>query len=114
MMVRLIGAAGLLTMATGLEAFQHPAIQPRPSPNAPDQNNPGGLEGIQATKDVKPVDPEIQKEIRADVEKLFEMSSDLKNEIESGNANSTLSLSVVKKAQQIEKLAKKIKERAKG
>jgi uncharacterized phage infection (PIP) family protein YhgE len=52
--------------------------------------------------------------IRTDIAKLYEMASDLKEEIEKMDATATLSVSVVKKAQQIEKLAKQIKELAKG
>jgi hypothetical protein len=48
------------------------------------------------------------------VQKLYELVSELKEQIEKTDATSTLSLSVVKKAQQIEKLAKQIKDRAKS
>jgi hypothetical protein len=42
------------------------------------------------------------------------MVSELKDQVDKTDANATLSVSVVKKAQQIEKLAKEIKDRAKG
>ncbi len=42
------------------------------------------------------------------------MVSELKDQIEKTDSSSTLSVSVVKKAQQIEKLAKQIKDLAKG
>src|SRR6266852_5444331 len=64
--------------------------------------------------DPKAIGRANQKEIRTDVAKLYEMVSELKEQIEKTDATSTLSLSVVKKAQQIEKLAKQIKELAKG
>lgn len=85
-----------------------------PSPNAPDPRNPGGLDGLQASKDVPARNPQNQQQIRADVQKLYELAAELKKEVDATDANATLSLSLVKKAQQIEKLAKQIKERAKG
>jgi len=55
-----------------------------------------------------------QIEIRTDIAKLYEMVSELKEQIEKTDSTATLSISVVKKAQQIEKLAKHIKDLAKG
>ena len=57
---------------------------------------------------------ENQKELRANVSKLYDMVVELKEQVEKPNANSTLSLSVMKKAQQIEKLAKQIKNLTRG
>jgi len=76
---------------------------------------PPGLNGPQATgPDKKAIDRQNQQEIRADVTKLYEMVSELKDQIDKTDSTSTLSVSVVKKAQQIEKLAKQIKDLAKG
>lgn len=55
-----------------------------------------------------------QKELREDVSRLYGMVSDLKEQVERTDANSMLSVSLVKKAQQIEKLAKQIRDLAKG
>jgi len=49
------------------------------------------------------IDPQSQKQIREDIARLYEMASELKGEVERTDANSTLSVSLVKKAQQIEK-----------
>jgi len=62
----------------------------------------------------KAIERANQREIRADIAKLYEMVTELKEEIEKTDATATLSISVVKKAQQIEKLAKQIKGLAKG
>jgi hypothetical protein len=51
---------------------------------------------------------------KASVEKLFELATNLKNEAEKADATVFLSLTMVKKAEEIERLAKQIKERAKG
>jgi hypothetical protein len=116
LMMTCLGAAGILAGQPLLAAWQsRPSPQPRPSPNAPDPNFPPGLNGpIAKGTDKKAIDKENQKEIRADVAKLYEMVADLKDQIDKTDAASTLSVSVVKKAQQIEKLAKQIKDLAKA
>jgi peptidoglycan hydrolase CwlO-like protein len=114
-LMTIVGAAGALAarpLVFAQARTSSPA--PIPSPNAPDPHNPGGLDGLQAQKDSPVPNPQNQKQIRDDVEKLYEMVSDLRKQVESTDANSMLSLSLVKKAQQIEKLAKQIRERAKG
>ena len=89
--------------------------QPLPSPNAPDPHAPAGLDRPHmAGPDKKTIDPKLQAELRGEVEKLFQLASELKQQVESTDLNSVLSLGVVKRAQEIEKLAKHIKEHAKG
>lgn len=66
------------------------------------------------TLDRKAIEIANQREIRSDVEKLYKMISDLKQQIETTDSANTLSVSVVKKAHEIEKLAKEIKNLAKG
>lgn len=88
---------------------------PLPSPNAPDPHVPSGLNGPQPTKgDTPTFNPQNQRDIREDVDKLYQMITELKKQVDATDLNSTLPLSVVKKAQQIEKLAKQVKEKAKG
>jgi hypothetical protein len=109
----LAGSAGLLAAgALSLSAQFHP--QPRPSPNAPDQNNPSGLDGPQATKDQKVIPPVNAKQIRDEVEQMYALASDLKKEVETTDVSAMLSVTVVDKAKQIEKLAKHVKDQAKG
>jgi hypothetical protein len=123
LLMNFVGAAGVLALKPALALCQgvsaHPTPQPpqpRPSPNAPDANVPYGLkDGPQATvTDKKGIERANQQELRSDVSRLYEMVADLKDQVEKTDANKTLSVSVVKKAQQIEKLAKQIKELAKG
>jgi len=54
-----------------------------------------------------------QEEIRKDSEKLLELATELKQYVHKSNEN-TLSLEVIKKAEQIEKLAKTVKDKMKG
>ena len=55
-----------------------------------------------------------EKEIKKNVEKLYELASELKTEVEKTDSVKVLSLSMLKKAEEIERLAKDIKSRAKG
>lgn len=64
--------------------------------------------------DAKPMTPEEarQAQIVADTNKLYELAQELQAEVAKSNKN-TLSLAVVKKAAEVEKLAKSLKERMK-
>ncbi|MGB8541898.1 MAG: hypothetical protein WCD49_09705 [Candidatus Acidiferrales bacterium] len=50
-----------------------------------------------------------QQQIHDDVEKLYKLASELKDEVEKTDATNTLSLPMIQKAEQIEKLAKQVK-----
>lgn len=111
------GAAGVLALKPffcGLQVpVRRPSTQALPYPNGRDPNKAPEMEESR-TLDRKAIEIANQKEIRSDVQRLFKMISDLKQEIEATDSTNTLSLSVVKRAQQIEKLAKEIKNLAKG
>jgi hypothetical protein len=110
-----VGTAGTLATAPWMyAAFQHP--QPMPSPNAPNnQNFPGGLNGPQSTKADKAVRNTMnQEQIAALVQQLYKLASELKEEVEHTNLAAVFPVTFVKKAQEAEKLAKQIKDRAKG
>ena len=49
-----------------------------------------------------------------DIEKLFDLATQLKTEVEKTDAVTTLSLVMVHRAEEIEKLARQIKDNAKG
>ncbi|HVJ09055.1 MAG TPA: hypothetical protein VM554_11790 [Acidisarcina sp.] len=107
-------AAALLILPDKLSALQR-SPQPLPSPHAPDQNAPAGMDGPEIIKPEKsPRNPVNQMQIVALVQQLYKLSAELKDEVDHTNLSSTFPLSIVKKAQQIEKLAKQIKERTKG
>jgi hypothetical protein len=55
-----------------------------------------------------------EKDIKKNIEKLYQLASDLKTEVEKTDSSQILSLALVKKAEEIEKLAHDIKSRAKG
>ena len=119
LLMTVLGAAGALTIEPVLSGLQGPGVrpapQPRPSPNAPNPNFPPGLDGPQLSQaDTKALKKQNQLEIKTDVTKLSELVSELKQQVERIDTDSTLAVSIVKKAQQIEKLAKQIKDLAKG
>jgi hypothetical protein len=87
----------------------------KPSPNAPNPNYPPGMNGPGPTgPDQKAIDKQNQEQIRSDVDKLYVLVSDLKQEVGLTNSANVLSLSVVKKAKEIEKIAKQVSNLARG
>jgi len=55
-----------------------------------------------------------QKDIKKSVERLFQLAGELKNEVEKTDSAQVLSLALLKKTEEIEKLARDIRSRAKG
>jgi hypothetical protein len=78
----------------------HPEEEPNPLPNGKSSAKLR-LEGN-------------QKDIKKDIEKLFDLASQLKEQVEKTDATAVLSLAMLRKADEIERLAHQIKERAKG
>ena len=115
----LVGVAGIFAARTLLAGLQAPAPGSGAAPRAkvyPNGRDPNASTGIEAPSrpDPKVITRANQMEIKTDIAKLYEMVSELKEQIEKTDASSTLSLAVVKKAQEIEKLAKQIKNLARG
>jgi hypothetical protein len=114
----MMGAVGALAAGRWMPGAAQKTPQPMPSPNAPsNQNAPAGLD---APEIVRPgqqpplTTPLNEAQILAWVEQLYKLTAELKDEAEHTNLATVFSLSFVKKAQQIEKLAKQIKDHAKG
>ncbi len=68
---------------------------------------------------VPKIDPKLilaenQKEIKKSVEKLYDLASELKAEVEKTDSVHVLSIAMLRKTDEIEKLAKEIRSRAKG
>jgi hypothetical protein len=55
-----------------------------------------------------------EKDIKKSIEKLFQLATDLKEQVERTDSSQILSLALLKKAEEIEKLAHDIRTRAKG
>ena len=83
---------------------------PKQGPLRPGEDDPN----LPAKAASKAALEENQKDIKKNVEKLFDLASQLKDQVEKTDSTTTLSLALVKKAEEIERLARQIKERAKG
>lgn len=64
------------------------------------------------SKQMTPADPR-QAQLLVDTQKLYQLTQELKAEVAKSNKD-TLSIAVIKKAQEVEKLAKSLKERMKA
>jgi len=97
--------AGVLTL---MPSAQVRATR-RQNPQQPkdDDSNPPKL-------DPKLILEANQKEIKKNVERLYDLASELKAEVEKTDAVHVLSVAMLRKTDEIEKLAKEIRSRAKG
>jgi cytochrome P450 len=85
------------------------------SSHIPSIQDPAGAAGpddvpLPPRADPKVMLKEEQKELRRDVDRLLQMVKDLKDESDKTPETDVLSLSLVKRAEDIEKLARQIKE----
>lgn len=62
----------------------------------------------------KKVLEENDKDMKKKVDRLFELAAELKAEVDKTDSSKVLSLNLMKKAEEIEKLARDIKNRSKG
>jgi hypothetical protein len=60
------------------------------------------------------VNPLAWSQIKADTDKLCQMTKEFRDHVTQTNLSSTLRLPLIKEAKQIEKMAKQIQERLKG
>jgi len=110
MLTAFVGSAVFLPVKPFLGWLQDNShvVKPHPYPDGRDPSAPPVLDSPSRVNP-KAIEMEREKEFRANVAKLYDLAAQLKEEVETTNTNSTLSLTVMKKAQQIEKLAKEIK-----
>jgi hypothetical protein len=110
----------LITGGSGVAAFllsfkisagQDVSAPPNRRDSNPEDPSHNGLPAGASTKAVL---EQHQKDIKKDIEKLYDLATQLKTEVEKTDATSVLSLGMVKKAEEIEKLARQIKDHAKG
>ena len=106
-------AAPLALLAA--RAFAQNPSPKLPAGNAPvydGRNDPFGDNG--AKPDPKLILKQNKEQIHDDVEKLYALASELKDEVEKTDSANVLSLTIVGKSEQVEKLAKQIKNLARG
>ena len=88
-------------------------------PGMPGRNNPADPDPMEAhraeqqEKQEKLRNNDRQKRLVADTDKLLSLATDLKAQVDKSTKD-TLSVDVIKKAEEIEKLAHSVKERMKG
>ena len=78
----------------------------------PPRSRQSQLEREMEDRRQKEANKQRQEEIRKDTQKLFQLATELKDAVDKSNEN-VLSLDVVRKAEEVEKLAKKVKEKMK-
>jgi hypothetical protein len=108
----LSGAAAMLASVRAIVAQRHdPTAQnpPFPGPNGVPSAAPDDIP-LPPRADPKTQLKEQQKEVRRDVDRLLQMVKDFKEESDKTPETDVLSLSLVKKAEDIEKLARQIRD----
>jgi hypothetical protein len=95
-----------------------PARPAAQNPSRPTGSEPAsGSKDDEATKSTPPTKAILEandKDIKKNVEKLFQLASELKAEVDKTDSVQVLSLAMLRKTEEIEKLAKDIRSRAKG
>lgn len=104
----LLATAGV-THAPPQRTPQQPSASPPSLSAPPDGPNDPFRAGMEARR-VKMQNDERHKRLVADTEKLLALSNELKQDVEKASKNE-MSLDVIRKAAEIEKLAKDVKER---
>lgn len=102
----------MLTPCFGQNLPQIPSRIPNPSePSSPTPEEPGRerMEKEMAKK----ANEERQAQLKRDTDRLLKLATELKTSVDKSNEN-TLAVDVVKKAEEIEKLAHSVKEKMKG
>ena len=94
----------LWMVRSAVGSSQNPRTDPRPKDEDTTLSGPP----------VKAVLKENEKDIKKNIEKLYQLASELKAEIEKTDSSQVLSLVLLRKAEEIERLAREIRNRAKG
>ena len=94
------------------QGIRPPAVPAAADPSSP-PTEPDGSERRMARNMAKKANLERQAQLKTDTDKLFRLSQELKEYVDKSNEN-VLSLSVLRKAEEIEKLAHSVKDKMKG
>jgi hypothetical protein len=101
---------GILARTLDIQAPAPPPQQRQPGLKDKDKDDDSNF----PKTDTKILLEANQKDIKKNVERLFQLASELKTEVEKTDSVQVLSLALLKKTEEIEKLAKDIRARAKG
>jgi hypothetical protein len=111
LLLSLVGAAGLVSSAGFLATARAQYPPPRPTPPT---GNPGALTAPPKHVTSHVLTAKDQELLKNDLDQLYRLVSELLKEYQSANPNTVLSVSFVKNAEQVEKLAKQVKNLARG
>jgi len=106
-------SAFLLYSVIGAGAAQIPEASQPQIPGAQQRERDDPWTAQQKHNMEKKQNLQRQEDLKKDTEKLLELATELKQYVDKSNEN-TLSMDVIKKADQIEKLAKSVKDKMKG
>jgi hypothetical protein len=110
---RLLLALGAASIPFGF--LTHAVYPQTPSPRRrPPTDDKNSDEPNAPNIDPKTILESNQKDIKKNVEKLFQLASELKAEVDKTDAVKVLSVAMLRKAEEIEKLAHGIRSRALG
>ena len=96
-------------LAGSLAVSQVPSALPQPPTRQEPPPEPAGLPSPE-----KQMLEDNNKDIHKKVERLYKLATELKAEVDKTDSSKVLSLNLVKKAEEIEKLARDIKVRSRG
>jgi hypothetical protein len=100
------GSFALVMFGTHLAATPSPVV----SPQVETRQDPAQKE--MQDRMAREANKKRQQDIREQTDKLFQLATELKTAVDKSNEN-LLSLDVIRKAEEVEKLAKKVKEKMK-
>lgn len=103
------GAVGIATVFALAVRAQDPSQRTPSTASGEPQPDPG----VDA-KRTKTLLEQNQKDIKKNIEKLFQLASELKDEVEKTDSVTVLSVAMLRKTEDIEKLARQIRDKAKG
>lgn len=108
--------AALSALLLPFPAWLSSSQKPNPPPPLPGQKpqDPREEGPLEHKPDPHALLKENQKNIKRDVERLAELAEELKQEVDKTDSADVLSIPLLKKAEEIEKLAKAIRNRARG
>ncbi|MGB2664321.1 MAG: hypothetical protein WAK48_09975 [Candidatus Acidiferrum sp.] len=108
-------ASGLAGEAIPAIATQSPVIRPPQQPPQNPSSSPSPDNDAPTAPDLdKKILENNEKDMKKKVEQLYQLAKELKDEVEKTDSTKVLSLNLVKKTEEIEKLAHDIRNRSKG
>ena len=103
----------VLTLVLVLAAQESPRPVPRNPRDATPASGEMNIPPEMQREMTKRMNKDRQESLKKDTDRLFQLATELKQSVDKSNEN-VMSLDVIRKAEEIEKLAKQVKEKMKG